>query len=234
MSSEKITGSCLCGAIKFEAAPPFAAFRYCHCSRCQKASGSAHAANLFVPEAQFKWTAGEAQLKRFPLPKAERFSVWFCPECGTRMPHKVNGTENMLVPAGVLDADPGDPERLGDPSERARFVGQDEGDHRLHRVGEAEPVEDPLGPLHRVGERAGFDMGLEALRVHRARRRHVGGVDPDLGGTIGGEQVKVGTCVLANGCLRLNRRLDAVSKRSHAYPFVAVAPPLGSIHVVDG
>lgn len=107
MSSEKITGSCLCGAIRFEAAPPFAAFRYCHCSRCQKASGSAHAANLFVPEAQFKWTAGEAQLKRFPLPKAERFSVWFCPECGTRMPHKVNGTENMLVPAGVLDADPG-------------------------------------------------------------------------------------------------------------------------------
>ena len=106
MSSTSVTGSCLCGSVKFEAAPPFAAFRYCHCSRCRKASGSAHAANLFVPEAQFRWTAGEASLKRFPHPQSERFAVWFCTNCGTRMPHKVNTTDNMLIPAGVLDADP--------------------------------------------------------------------------------------------------------------------------------
>ena len=45
MSSDTITGTCLCGQIKFEVTPPFAGFRYCHCSRCRKASGSAHAAN---------------------------------------------------------------------------------------------------------------------------------------------------------------------------------------------
>ena len=106
MSSARVTGSCLCGSVKFEATAPFAAFRYCHCSRCRKASGSAHAANLFVPETQFKWTAGEALLKRFPHPQSERFAVWFCTNCGTRMPHKVNTTDNMLIPAGVLDADP--------------------------------------------------------------------------------------------------------------------------------
>ena len=49
-----------------------------------------------------------------------------------------------------------------------------------------------------------------------------------------GEQVKVGMTVLANGSLRMNRRLDAVSKRTHAYPYIAVSPPLGSVHVVDG
>jgi hypothetical protein len=108
MSSEPIQGSCLCGAIKFEFTPPLAAFRYCHCSRCQKASGSAHAANAFVPETQFKWTAGADKVKRFPLPGAARFAVSFCPDCGTRMPHKVNTTDNMLIPAGVLDADPGE------------------------------------------------------------------------------------------------------------------------------
>ena len=58
MSSETIAGSCLCGSVQFEIRPPFAAFRYCHCSRCQKASGSAHAANILVPEAQFQWRAG--------------------------------------------------------------------------------------------------------------------------------------------------------------------------------
>ena len=107
MSTETITGSCLCGSIKFEVQPPFEAFRYCHCSRCRKASGSAHAANAFVPQAQFQWLAGEALVKRFDLPEAKRFAVWFCPQCGTRVPHQVKSTENMLIPAGVLDGDPG-------------------------------------------------------------------------------------------------------------------------------
>lgn len=107
MPSEAISGSCLCGAVKFEVKPPFAAFRYCHCSRCRKASGSAHAANVFVPEAQFQWLAGESLIKHFDLPGAKRFGVWFCPQCGTRTPRKVKSTENMLIPAGVLDGDPG-------------------------------------------------------------------------------------------------------------------------------
>jgi len=64
------TGSCLCGAVRFEIAPPSVAFRYCHCSRCQKVTGAAHAANLFVPMGQFKWLAGESLAKRFNLPGA--------------------------------------------------------------------------------------------------------------------------------------------------------------------
>lgn len=107
MSSDAITGSCLCGSIKFEVKPPFAAFRYCHCSRCRKASGSAHAANAFVPEQQFKWLAGESLIARYDLTGAKRFAVWFCSQCGTRVPHKIKSTENMLVPAGTLDGDPG-------------------------------------------------------------------------------------------------------------------------------
>jgi hypothetical protein len=107
MPSTAVPGSCLCGAVRFEIAGPFAAFRYCHCSRCRKASGSAHAANLFLPEAQLRWLAGEAKVKRFDLPGAKRFAVAFCTECGTRVPHKVGTTGNVLIPAGLLDADPG-------------------------------------------------------------------------------------------------------------------------------
>ena len=105
MSSKAIPGSCLCGSVKFEVTPPFAAFRYCPCSRCQKASGAAHAANAFLPEKQFKWLAGESLVKRFNLPGAKRFAVAFCTECGTGVPHKTG--ENMLIPAGLLDGDPG-------------------------------------------------------------------------------------------------------------------------------
>jgi hypothetical protein len=107
MPQEPVKGSCLCKAVSFEVRPPFAAFRYCHCQRCRKASGSAHAANLIAPEAQFQWLGGEALVKRFDLPGAKRFAVSFCTECGTRVPHKIPGRDDYLVPAGIIDSDPG-------------------------------------------------------------------------------------------------------------------------------
>jgi hypothetical protein len=105
--SEAISGSCLCGTVRFSINAPFTAFRYCHCSRCRKASGSAHAANLFVPKAQFAWTAGQSSIKRYDVPEAQRFAVWFCTACGSRVPHDVKTRDDVLIPAGLLDADPG-------------------------------------------------------------------------------------------------------------------------------
>ena len=107
MQQESVTGSCLCGAVRFEIRPPISGFRYCHCSRCRKTTGSAHAANLFLPANQFRWLAGESLINRFDLPGAKRFAVWFCTQCGSRVPHKIATTENVLVPAGLLEGDPG-------------------------------------------------------------------------------------------------------------------------------
>lgn len=106
MKQESIAGSCLCGSVRFEITPPFSLFRYCHCTRCQKATGAGHAANLFLPVAQFSWLSGDSLIRHFDLPGAKRFAVNFCTQCGSRVPHKVTGTENMLIPAGTLDADP--------------------------------------------------------------------------------------------------------------------------------
>ncbi len=105
-NADVVNGSCLCGSVRFEVTLPFADFRYCYCSRCQKASGGAHVANGFVPEQQFKWLAGESDVKHFDLPGAKRFSVAFCQQCGTRVPHKIRTTTNVLIPAGCLDGDP--------------------------------------------------------------------------------------------------------------------------------
>ena len=106
MQQESIVGSCLCGSVRFEIRPPLSGFRYCHCHRCQKATGAAHAANIFLPESQFTWLAGESLIRRFDLPGAKRFAVCFCTQCGTRVPHRIAGTENVVVPAGILDASP--------------------------------------------------------------------------------------------------------------------------------
>ena len=106
MSSDAVRGSCLCGVVKFALRPPFSAFRYCYCSRCRKASGSAHAANLLLPRPQFEWLEGKDAIERYDLPNAQRFSVWFCRHCGSRVPHEIRTRDDMLVPAGLLDTDP--------------------------------------------------------------------------------------------------------------------------------
>ena len=47
----KHLGSCLCGEVRFEVTGDFERFFLCHCGRCRKDTGSAHAANLAVYEA---------------------------------------------------------------------------------------------------------------------------------------------------------------------------------------
>ncbi|EKF26261.1 RNA-editing complex protein MP81, putative [Trypanosoma cruzi marinkellei] len=46
------------------------------------------------------------------------------------------------------------------------------------------------------------------------------------------EQVRLGSTVLVQGTLRMNRHIDSESKRLHAYPFVQVVPPLGCVKVI--
>ena len=53
MDSETVTGSCLCGEVQYQVVGNLGIFQYCHCSRCQKFTGSAHAANLFVADTHF-------------------------------------------------------------------------------------------------------------------------------------------------------------------------------------
>ena len=100
-------GSCLCGQVAYQIEPPFKIFQYCHCSRCRKFTGSAHAANLFVPPEQFRWLRGEALVGRFEQPDAKYFATAFCKNCGSSLPWAVQGGRNIVVPAGTLDEDPG-------------------------------------------------------------------------------------------------------------------------------
>ena len=106
MPPESIKGSCLCGSVTFEIKGPPSAFRYCHCSRCRKASGSAHAANLFMPQGQFAWLAGEELVSHYKVPTAKTFAVSFCTRCGSRVPHLIRERSEFLIPAGLLDHDP--------------------------------------------------------------------------------------------------------------------------------
>jgi hypothetical protein len=101
-----VRGSCLCGAVRYEAHLPFEKFVQCHCSRCRNASGSAFAANAYVMPDAFRWTNGENNVVRYDLPEARSFSTAFCGQCGSPVPHATRSGREIIIPAGSLDDDP--------------------------------------------------------------------------------------------------------------------------------
>ena len=100
---KQYSGSCLCKEVAFEVTGDFMKFFLCHCSRCRKETGSAHAANLFTNTAEFKWIKGEAFVQTYRVPHT-RFAKSFCKNCGSALP-TVGANNSILVPAGSLDCD---------------------------------------------------------------------------------------------------------------------------------
>ncbi len=107
MTDSAIRGSCVCGAVRYAIEPPFLAFQYCHCSRCRKATGSAHAANLIVARERFRWEKGEDHVRCYELPEAKYWCHGFCDQCGSSLPWPTRTGKAFVVGAGTLDDDPG-------------------------------------------------------------------------------------------------------------------------------
>ena len=54
-----VSGSCLCGGVRFEVEPPFRRANHCHCSRCRKHSGAFGGTQGRVPREGFRLLQGE-------------------------------------------------------------------------------------------------------------------------------------------------------------------------------
>lgn len=101
-------GSCLCGAVRFEFDAPTEHFVLCHCHRCKKSSGSAFLAGMTVSGLRF--VSGEELINSFEAPIVvvpPAYRRDFCTTCGSPVPWPVVEGELHVVPAGLLDVDPG-------------------------------------------------------------------------------------------------------------------------------
>lgn len=105
VAEKRIAGSCLCGTVQFECADNFETFHFCHCHQCQKISGGAHVANLFLPEADFQWVAGTDRIQRYDVP-GRYISNAFCTQCGSPVPYRTNSSGRFIVAAGLLHSAP--------------------------------------------------------------------------------------------------------------------------------
>jgi hypothetical protein len=102
-----VTGSCLCGAVRYELTQDPAWAHNCHCSRCRKTRGSAFASNLFVALDGVRFSRGGDQLQSYKPPDAERFTHVFCRHCGSSLPWVNEARGVVVVPMGSLDEHPG-------------------------------------------------------------------------------------------------------------------------------
>lgn len=106
MQLKTVKGSCLCGEVKYQYSGDVKVFQYCHCSRCRKFTGSAHASNIIIDKDDFSWLVGEEYVSRYEVVETKHFATCFCKKCGSSLPWKAKSGKAVVIPAGTLDDDP--------------------------------------------------------------------------------------------------------------------------------
>lgn len=107
MTEPSLTGSCLCGGVRFRIAQPAEGASYCHCTRCQKRTGSAASAQAKVDGAGFEITRG-ADLVRTWRHADGGFEKAFCGECGSHLfSRDPEDHTQMGIRMSAFDGDPG-------------------------------------------------------------------------------------------------------------------------------
>jgi hypothetical protein len=102
-----ITGGCLCGGVRFEltARPTHAG--YCHCTRCQRRTGTAASAQARIDGRTFRLVAGEHLVKAWRHADGG-FEKCFCSECGAHLfSRNPDDRTQMSIRMSAFDEDPG-------------------------------------------------------------------------------------------------------------------------------
>jgi hypothetical protein len=104
MADTRLTGGCNCGAVRFEITEPLVGSSYCHCTRCQRRTGTAASANARTAPGALRLLQGEDRLGRWK-PETGSPKV-FCTSCGSAIYSEAGGGV-FGVRLGALDEDPG-------------------------------------------------------------------------------------------------------------------------------
>ena len=97
--SGKHTGSCLCGAVRFETTGALRGVVYCHCTQCRKQSGHFYAATD-VEDAELE-IEGSGNITWFAA--SDFAKRGFCTTCGSVLFWKRNGSDSISIMAGAFD-----------------------------------------------------------------------------------------------------------------------------------
>ncbi len=104
--AETLTGACLCGAVRLEIDGPLESAGYCHCTRCQRRTGTGSSAGARVRHGALRVVAGRDHVTTWTPP--DGFAKSFCAICGGHLfSHDPADPAVASVRLGIIDGDPG-------------------------------------------------------------------------------------------------------------------------------
>ena len=97
-------GGCQCGKLRYRVDGEPLVLVACHCTECQRQSGSAFGMSLVVPRESFELLSGEPRTFTRKADSGGSVDCAFCGECGTRIFHSPSKLPTTLnVKPGTLD-----------------------------------------------------------------------------------------------------------------------------------
>ena len=107
MADFLLTGGCGCGAVRFEVTEPLGFSIYCHCTRCQRRTGTAASAQARIDGETFRLLQGEHLVGSWS-PPGGGFEKCFCRACGAHLfSRNPDDPAEMSIRLGAFDGDPG-------------------------------------------------------------------------------------------------------------------------------
>ncbi len=107
MEDALITGGCLCGGVRFALGEPPHGAGYCHCTRCQRRTGTAVSAQARIDGRTLRFLQGEDLLKGWRHPDGG-YEKRFCGVCGSHLfSRDPEDPTQVSVRMGAFDEDPG-------------------------------------------------------------------------------------------------------------------------------
>jgi len=103
-----LTGGCQCGSLRYEITQAPNLVYACHCTECQRLTGSAFSMGLVIMTEAFALTGTEPRPIQRTADSGRTLTRWVCPECGTSIcngsdPGSASPGERRVVRAGTLD-----------------------------------------------------------------------------------------------------------------------------------
>jgi hypothetical protein len=96
----------MCGGVRFEVSEPLTGAGYCHCTRCQRRTGTAAAASGRIVPGSLQVTQGAELIKAWE--PGDGFAKLFCSACGSALwSRHPDDPEIIAIRLGALDGDPG-------------------------------------------------------------------------------------------------------------------------------
>ncbi len=102
---EPLRGRCLCGTVAFVVTAPPVSASYCHCTRCQRRTGTAASAQARLAPGTLQILTGEEVLGTYEPPQG--FAKLYCGQCGSALFSRSADGSVWSVRLGAFDGDPG-------------------------------------------------------------------------------------------------------------------------------